>query len=123
MKKSKVKRQSNNVTEWMEEQYRKTPGLREEVDAEVAEMELEMGLVKLRQDRGVSQAELAKILGVSQPAIAKLEAGRPKDVKVSTLVRYARALGGTVKVEITKDQRWAKVLPMAARRLGRAAAR
>ena len=54
MKRSKVKRQSNDVTEWMEEQYRRSPGLREEVDAEVAEMELEMGLVKLRQDRGVS---------------------------------------------------------------------
>ena len=113
----------SDVDRWMEEQYRKTPDMREAVEAQVAEMELEMGLVKLREDRGVSQTQLAKMLGVSQPAIAKLEAGRPKDVKVSTLVKYAAALGGKVKVEITKDSKWAKVVPMIARRVSRSAAR
>jgi predicted transcriptional regulator len=106
------KTRSHDVAQWMEEQYRKRPGLREEVEAEVAELELAMGLVKLREDRGVSQAQLARMLDVSQPAIAKLESGRSKEVKVSTLMRYAKALGGKVKVEVTKDPKWGKVVPI-----------
>jgi transcriptional regulator with XRE-family HTH domain len=50
----------------------------------------------------VSQAQLAKALGVSQPAIAKLESGRAKNIELRTLVRAVSALGGTVRIQITK---------------------
>lgn len=109
-------RSRSDVDRWMEEQYRKSPGLRESVAAEVAEMELQMGLVKLREERGVSQTQLARMLGVSQPAIAKLEGGTPKDVKVSTLVKYAAALGARVAFQIIPHGKPGTVVPIAARR-------
>jgi predicted transcriptional regulator len=49
-------------------------------------------LRELRKSPPVSQAELARRIGTSQPAIARLEAGLA-DPKLSTIARYAAALG------------------------------
>lgn len=49
-------------------------------------------LRELRKSSSVSQVELARRIGTSQPAIARLEAGLA-DPKLSTLARYAAALG------------------------------
>ena len=98
-------RKGQTLKQYMAEQYRETPGLREAVDAMVAEMALEQDLVALREARGVSQAAAAKLIGVSQPAVAKLETSKVRNAKLSTLVRYAAALGGRVTVEIVPGPR------------------
>ena len=66
------------------------------------EMRLEQDLVALREARGLSQSELAKRIGVSQPAVAKIESGQVKNLQLKTLVRTAVALGGRLKIEIQK---------------------
>ncbi len=63
----------------------------------VAELKSEMALAELRQARERSQEELARVLKVNQPAVAKLE--KRTDMYVSNLRRYVEALGG--KLEIT----------------------
>lgn len=45
-----------------------------------------------REERGLSQAELAREVGTSQPAIARLEAGGTEPT-LRTIARLARALG------------------------------
>ena len=57
----------------------------------------EMALHELRHAREKSQEELAQMLHVGQPAVAKME--RRADMYVSNLRRYIEALGG--KLEIT----------------------
>ncbi len=52
--------------------------------------------------REISQSQLARMLGVKQPAIAKLEFGRVKNLELKTLVRYAAALGARVRIAIQK---------------------
>jgi predicted transcriptional regulator len=49
-------------------------------------------LVAHRQELGLSQTEVAARMGTSQSAVARLEA-QAADVRVSTLERYAAALG------------------------------
>jgi transcriptional regulator with XRE-family HTH domain len=63
----------------------------------IAEFKAEMALAELRQARERSQEELARVLKVNQPAVAKLE--KRTDMYVSNLRRYVEALGG--KLEIT----------------------
>jgi len=57
-------------------------------------------LVALRESRGLSQAQLADRLGITQSAIAQLESAQPKNVELRTLVRVAAALGAQVDVSI-----------------------
>jgi DNA-binding XRE family transcriptional regulator len=93
----------SEVRQWLDEQYAADPGLKARVEKGLAELELEQGLVALRESRWLSQAAAAKLLHVSQPAVAQLEAS--KDPKVSTLLRYVTALGGRLKVEIVPGPR------------------
>ena len=74
----------------MAEQRRRSafPGF----DDLTARKELAGDLVSLRQAAGLSQTEVAARMGTSQSAVARIEAG-PADLRVSTLERYAAALG------------------------------
>jgi len=85
---------------WVDAKLRANPRLSRDVDELVSEMKLEQQLVALREKSGLSQRELAKRLGASQPYVAKLESGRIKNVGVTTLVKYARAVGGSVTIRI-----------------------
>ena len=54
----------------------------------------EFNLKKLRERKGISQAELAQLVGVSQAAIAQFELGTSLP-NVKTAVRLAKVLGTT----------------------------
>ncbi|MDE0026936.1 MAG: helix-turn-helix transcriptional regulator [Spirochaetaceae bacterium] len=53
-------------------------------------------LAALRRDLGLTQAQVARRLRMTQSDVSKLE--RREDVRLSTLLAYARALGGRVRV-------------------------
>jgi DNA-binding transcriptional regulator YiaG len=53
-------------------------------------------LAKIRKSKQLKQTELAVIMGVSQASISKVESG--KDIQLSTLQNYVRALGGEVSI-------------------------
>ncbi|MFZ3048734.1 MAG: helix-turn-helix transcriptional regulator [Desulfatirhabdiaceae bacterium] len=55
-------------------------------------------LIKARVNAGINQAELAKRLGVSQPAVAKIEFGN--NVGIKTLKRYAKAMGYSLTFDL-----------------------
>jgi transcriptional regulator with XRE-family HTH domain len=52
-------------------------------------------LAAQRQAAGLSQTEVAALMGTSQSAVARLESGT-SDVRASTLERYAAAIGGQI---------------------------
>ena len=66
------------------------------VTEKVAGLRCEMALAELRLARARSQVELARLLKVKQPAVAKLE--KRADIYVSNLRRYVEALGGTLEI-------------------------
>jgi DNA-binding Xre family transcriptional regulator len=81
----------------------KGPRFRAEVEAARAEMMLEHQLAVLRDKEGITQAELARRLGVSQPVVARFESGRKnRGVEVGTIVRHAAALGYELLVTFKK---------------------
>lgn len=85
---------------WIDSELTKSPKLAREVEEILNEMKLEQEIVALREKRGLSQRELAKLLGTTQPYVAKLESGRVKNLGLRTLVKCATALGGRVTLEI-----------------------
>ncbi len=103
MKKAKATKRPatrRGVMRWAAGQLARDPGLAREVEARLAEMRIEQDLAALREARGISQSQLARMLGVTQPAIAKIESGRAKNLELRTLVRYAAALGARVHIAI-----------------------
>jgi len=60
-------------------------------------------LVKVRKDRGLTQDDVAVLLGVTQPTIAAFER-QEGDPKLSTIRRYAQAVGARVTHVVTADE-------------------
>lgn len=60
-------------------------------------------LVHLRKMAGVTQVELAQVLGISQGQVSRME--RQRDMLVSTLASYLEALGvhGALVVEVAEQ--------------------
>lgn len=73
-----------------------SPAARERSRALAEKYRAEMPLDELREARTMTLAHLAKILGVNQAAISKLE--RRTDMYVSTLQDFVRAMGGQLKI-------------------------
>jgi len=94
-------RKKTDFMRWIDGQIETDPKLAREVEEIVNEMKIEQELAALRDKRGLSQREVARILGVSQPYVAKLESGKIKNLGVRTLVKYATALGGTLTLRIS----------------------
>jgi len=85
---------------WIDHQVETDADLKRKVEEYLNEMMIEQKLAVLRRERGMTQAQLAKRLGVSQPHIAKLEAGRAKNIELRTLCRWATALGAKLTVDV-----------------------
>lgn len=71
----------------------------EKADAEFAVIE---ALIKARTRANLSQAELARRIGTTQSAIARLEGGGVSP-SLSTLQRYAEATGSKLQIELVLD--------------------
>ena len=84
---------SNNFNSLREKM---SPAARERSRLLAAKYRAGMALDELRQAREMTQVHLAKILGVNQAAISKLE--RRADMYVSTLQDFVRAMGGELKI-------------------------
>lgn len=70
---------------------------RQAIDASKCEALLEIGLHELRERTGVTQTAIAERMATSRPNISRIE--READVRLSTLERYVRAVGGSLHVE------------------------
>jgi transcriptional regulator with XRE-family HTH domain len=62
----------------------------------VKEEMTEMLLGELRRASGMTQEELAAILGIKQPSLSRLES--QDDMQISTLHRLVRGLGGELEI-------------------------
>ena len=68
---------------------------KEQAEQEIFEMRLSM----LREELELSQVEMAKNLGISQPSVANLEK-RGQEIKLSSLKRYVEAMGGKLTLDV-----------------------
>src|SRR5438045_4700413 len=78
-----------------------TPELRRIYEEEAAKKELWLQLVEARQAAGLTQAELAERLGVSQAQVARLEKRGYDAYSLNSLRRYVQALGDGFRLEVS----------------------
>jgi len=96
---------SGEWIEWTEQSRRDLVG--DDPDAEThvamfrALMELQMSLSALREEREVTQNDLAQRTGMSRRSVSRIE--RQSDVMLSTLARYVAGLGAKLEVTAVFD--------------------
>ena len=100
------------LNDW-EKKVLRSPGAAGRVDTIEEELRLAAGLTALREQAGLSQRELAKRIGVSQPRVVAIE--RARNVTIDVLGQYIEAVGGTLEITVRKGNRRILLLSAAAR--------
>jgi DNA-binding XRE family transcriptional regulator len=90
---------------WLDRLVRTAPAFEAKVAEGLAAINVAQDLVGLRESRGLSQAQVARRVGVTRSAIAQLESAQPDNIELRTLVRVAAALGAHVDVSIRPVRR------------------
>lgn len=87
----------DDLDAYIAERTAKNPEFPKMVEAALRERRLLRELAARRVEMGLSQKVVAKLMGTTQPALARLERGEI-DPKHSTLERYAIALGVNISL-------------------------
>ncbi len=83
----------------------KDPEVKAEYDALKPEFELLDELLKARDEAGLTQEEVARRMGTSRPAVARIEAGggsKGHSPSIATLRKYAEAVGCKLEVKLVR---------------------
>jgi transcriptional regulator with XRE-family HTH domain len=96
-----------SLKQW-EKKVLEAPGAEERVRQIEEELRLTAGLTALREKAHVSQRELARRIGVSQPRIAAIE--RSRNVTIDVLEQYVAALGAQLEVTVVQGGRRTRLL-------------
>jgi DNA-binding XRE family transcriptional regulator len=94
MKKGKIRTFQSRLREDL-----KDPEFRAHYQEKRKALNLAIKIAKLRQKKGLSQQQLAKLMGTSQQAISRLESGEYEGFTIKTLEKIAEATGTRVKIE------------------------
>jgi DNA-binding XRE family transcriptional regulator len=87
-----------SVEDWKREKL-KDPKFKAAYDALEEEFALARELIGARARAKLSQEEVAKRMGTSQSAVARMESGRTLP-STSSLVKYAKAVGHRVEIKL-----------------------
>ena len=88
-----------NVETWLREKL-KNPTFKKEYDSLEDEFSLINELLKARTRAKLTQAQVARRMGTSQSAVARLESGRSPSL--ASLRKYAKATGSKVEIRLAK---------------------
>ncbi len=94
MKKEKVRTFRSRLREDL-----KDPEFKAHYQEERQALKLAMKIVKLREKKGLSQQQMAKLMGTSQQAVSRIESGEYEGFTLKTLEKIAEATGTKVKIE------------------------
>ena len=90
--------------DWLKKEL-KDPRFRRGYESEKRSVFLAYRILMLREKLGLSQKSLARRMGTSQQAVARLESGEYEGFTLRTLEKVAEALGAELVVDIRKPAR------------------
>jgi DNA-binding XRE family transcriptional regulator len=84
------------LREKLDERLQDDPAARARFEEAHRAMRDALALGEAREDRAMTQQEIARILGVTQANVSRIE--REGDIYLSTLRKYVEALGGHLEI-------------------------
>jgi len=97
MKKSQVRTFKSRLREDL-----KDPAFKAHFLEERNALQLAMKIAKLREQKGLTQGKMAKLMGTSQQAISRIESGEYEGFTLKTLERIAEATGTQLKIDFVR---------------------
>jgi transcriptional regulator with XRE-family HTH domain len=88
--------------EYVRDRAKRSPKFRRAYQRSLLHVDLAILVIQMREAAGFSQAELAKRIGSSQPAIARLENAEYTSHSLKTIEKIAAACGVTLKLQAQK---------------------
>jgi len=90
--------------ELLAQQLAEDPAFRAEWERTALARGVAVTLVRYRADRGLAQKDLARLLGMTQPQVARLERG-DTNPNIETLMRLAGSLGLEFTIDVRPSNR------------------
>ena len=94
MRKPKIRKLRDRLREDL-----KNPKFRQQFEAEQRALALALKIAKLREKKGLTQTQLARLMGTSQQAISRIESGDYEGFTLRTLEKIAEATGTRLKID------------------------
>jgi len=94
MKKSRIRTFQSRLREDI-----KDPEFKAHYEEEKQALMLAIKIVELRKKKGLSQQQLAKLMGTSQQAISRIESGEYEGFTLKTLEKIAESTGMRIRIE------------------------
>lgn len=104
-----MERNQTNFDKYLERKLQ-DPVFREQFAAADRAWDIALQLAALRRARGLTQEEVADLLGTKQQAIARLENPAYAGHSLSMIRRYVEALGATIDLTIVPSERLAEYM-------------
>lgn len=77
----------------------KNPEFKAHYQEEKQALMLAIKIMELREKKGLSQQQLAKLMGTSQQVISRIESGKYEGFTLKTLEKIAESTGMRIKIE------------------------
>ena len=84
---------NTSFKKYLEEKIKQYPKLKSEIEKAGKAVKIAHQIYKLRKERGLTQKKLAKMIGVSQSNIARIESADYNHYTITTLNKVAKGLG------------------------------
>ncbi len=102
----------SNFDIYLQEQLR-DPEFRERFEAADRALEITFQLAELRRKRGLTQAQVASMMGARRQTVSRLENPASYGQTFTALKRYAEILGGELRVSVAPREPLAGATPAA----------
>lgn len=94
----------SDVKRYIQKRAENDPEFAENYEIGYADFKIGVILRQAREAAGLTQEEVAKKLQTKKSAISRIE-NHADDVRLSTLRRYAEAVGANLQIRLAKSQR------------------
>ena len=95
------------LRERLDERLKNNPDAQSRFDETHRAMRDALALAAAREDRAITQQQVAQILGVTQANVSRIE--REGDIYLSTLSKYVEALGGHLEIAAVFPEKTVKL--------------
>jgi HTH-type transcriptional regulator / antitoxin HipB len=94
----------SDVKQYVQNRAKRDPEFAENYDSGYSDFKIGVVLRQAREAAGLTQDEVARKLKTKKSAISRIE-NHADDVRLSTIRRYAKAVGANLQIRLSSSQR------------------